>query len=166
MGDFIREEIGVFLEAAWYGMLIAISYDALRILRRVIRHHDIVVGIQDFLFWVVVGIVVFSMIFQCNDGIVRGYIFLALLTGAYLYHKSVSSFFVKYISRILNIILTLLLKKPLKWAKIVFIRIFKILLKPFIKSASWAKRVFKGAKKNGKHNDQKKKKGKNGNVGN
>lgn len=164
MGDFIRQEISVFLEAAWYGMLITIFYDVLRIFRRIIKHHDIVVGIQDFLFWVIVGVLIFSMIFQCNDGVVRGYIFLALLIGACVYHKSVSSFLVKYISEILNFILTLLLKKPLKWAKIIFIRIFKVLMKPLVKLAVVIKNIFKGAGKHGKHNDQKKKKRKIGNV--
>ena len=175
MSEFIQKEISVFLEAAWYGMFIAVFYDVLRILRRVIRHHDIIVGIQDYLFWVIVGITVFSMIFQSNDGIVRGYIFLALLMGAYVYHKSVSSFFVKYISKILNFIFTLLLKKPLKWAKIIIRKMMKVLMKPFKKLAFVIRNLFrkptqasaesfKGEKKHGKYNDQKKKKRKDGNI--
>ena len=164
MGDFIREEISVFLEAAWYGMFIAIFYDVLRIIRRVIKHHDIIVGIQDFLFWVIVGVAVFSMIFQYNDGVVRGYIFLALMLGAYIYHKSVSSFLVKYISKVLNFILTLLLKKPLKWTKIILRRILMLLMKPFKKLALLIKNIVKGGKKHGEYNDQKKKKRKNGNI--
>lgn len=186
MSEFIQEEISVFLEAAWYGMFIAVFYDVLRVLRRVIKHSDIIVGIQDYLFWVIVGIVVFSMIFQSNDGIVRGYIFLALLIGAYVYNKSVSSFFVKYISKILNFILTLLLKKPLKWVKIIIRKMRKVLIKPFKKLAFMIKNLFrkstqasavsfeqstqaldasyKGGKKHGKYNDKKKKKRKDGNI--
>lgn len=165
MGDFIREEFSIFLEAAWYGMMIAISYDVLRILRRIVKHHDIMVGIQDFLFWVAVGIVVFAMIFQCNDGVVRGYIFMALLLGAYAYHKSVSSLIVKYLSKILNFFLTLLLKKPLKWARIILVRVFKIFITPFKLLAGWINSAFKGIRaKHGKHNDKKKKKRKTGDI--
>ena len=131
MSEFIREEVSIFIEAAWQGMLIAVCYDVLRVLRRVIKHKDMIVNLEDYIFWVIVGIAVFSMIFQNNDGVVRGYIFLALLTGAYTYHKSVSSFLVRYISKILNVVITLLLKKPLKWTKIIMKRVFRLLTKPF-----------------------------------
>jgi len=155
MGEFIWEEVSIFIEAAWQGMFIAVFYDALRIFRRVIRHNDIAVNIEDYIFWVIVGLAVFSMIFQNNDGAVRGYIFAALLAGAYTYHKSVSSFLVRYISKILNFILTLLLKKPLKWAKMMLGRILRLLGKPFKGLGSLIKnRVKKGEKKHGKHHDK------------
>ena len=159
MGTFIQDEIQVFLEAAWYGMLITASYEILRILRRVIKHGDIWVGIQDFLFWVISGMIMFAMIFRCNDGVVRGYIFIAFLIGAYLYHQSISFWIVKYISKILNFILTFLLKKPLKWARIIFIRFVRVLTLPFRMIIRQMKNVFKGVvKKHGKHNDEKKEK--------
>lgn len=190
MSEFIREEVSIFIEAAWQGMLIAVCYDVLRILRRIIKHKDIVVNIEDYVFWVIVGIAVFSMIFQNNDGVVRGYIFLALLTGAYIYHKSVSSFLVRYISKILNFVIALLLKKPLKWAKIIIKKILKLFGKPFKAFALLLKRKVKSekrqkvkhekhseknnkpkadcdaeVKKHGKYNDKKKKKRKAGNAG-
>lgn len=148
MGDYIREEISIFLEAAFYGLIIAVAYDVLRIFRRVVRQGVIFVNIQDLLFWITSGIIIFAMIFQTNEGIVRGYIFIALFIGAYLYHKSVSSFFVKNVSKILNFFLTLLLKKPLRWAKMV-------------------KNRLRGARKrHGKYNDKEKKKRKTGNLRN
>ncbi len=186
MSEFIREEVSIFIEAAWQGMLIAVCYDALRILRRVIKHKDIIVNIEDYLFWVIVGIAVFSMIFQNNDGVVRGYIFLALLTGAYTYHKSVSLFLVRYTSKILNFVITLLLKKPLKWAKMIIRRVLKFFAKPFKALGSLVKRKVKSEKKHkaehekhnkkkqpyhaevkkrGKYNDKKKKKRKARNTG-
>lgn len=183
MSEFIREEVSIFIEAAWQGMFIAVFYDALRILRRVIKHKDFIVNIEDYIFWVIVGVAVFSMIFQNNDGVVRGYIFLALLTGAYTYHKSVSPFLVRYISKILNFIFTLLLKKPLKWTKMMLGRILKLLAKPFKGLASLIKNKRKKYKKHydqcsqpeadchaevkkyGKHYDKKKKKRKARDIG-
>ena len=82
-------------------MIIAVCYDMLRISRRIMKKSDLLVGLEDFFFWVVTGIVVFSMIFQCNDGVIRGYIFLALLIGAWLYNKSV--IFVEDIELFFNI---------------------------------------------------------------
>lgn len=122
MGEFIWQEIDLFLEASYYGMLLGISYDVLRILRRVIKHKNIVVYIEDYLFWVVWGVILFSLIFSYNDGNVRGYVFAAAIAGALLYLKSFSGLIVKYVSLILNRILTFILKKPAKAVKIGVIR--------------------------------------------
>lgn len=121
MGDFINQEISMFLEAAYYGMLMGISYDALRIFRRVVSHKNVIVYIEDYLFWVVWGIILFALIFNYNDGNIRGYVFVAVLMGGLLYIKSFSPFLVKYVSLILGNILTFILKKPLKAVKM-FVR--------------------------------------------
>lgn len=145
MAQEIYIQAGNILEGMWYGIWIAAAYDVLRILRRVIRFGTIQVNLQDFLFWVAVGLVLFSMMFQCTDGVVRFYLFLSVFTGAWLYHKSVSAFLVKYLSKIINKLFTILLKKPWKWGKI---------------CVMWLKTSIKGGnKKHGKYNDQKKKKG-------
>lgn len=117
MGDFINQEISMFLEAAYYGMLMGISYDVLRIFRRVVSHKNVIVYIEDYLFWVVWGIVLFALIFNYNDGNIRGYVFVAVLMGGILYLRSFSPFLVKYVSLILGNILTFILKKPLKAVK-------------------------------------------------
>ena len=122
-------------------MIIAVCYDMLRISRRIMKKSDLLVGLEDFFFWVAAGIVVFSMIFQCNDGVIRGYMFLALLIGAWLYHKSI-------------------LKKPLKWIKMM---INQIIIKPFRRGTGNIRA--RGVKtEHGKHNDKKEKKRKTGNV--
>lgn len=161
MDELILEEINMFLEAAWSGMQIAVAYDMLRILRRIVKHRDWIVTIEDYLFWIVTGIMIFAMIFQWNDGIVRGYVILTLFLGAYLYHAAFSEWLVKYISKILNFILTIVLKKPLKCFRIILTRIFKVLMMPFRRLVVWVKTLFKGVKRNyGKYHDKKEKKGK------
>ncbi len=123
MGDFINQEISMFLEAAYYGMLMGISYDVLRIFRRVVSHKNVIVYIEDYLFWVVWGIILFALIFNYNDGNIRGYVFVAVLIGGILYLKSFSPFLVKYVSLILGNILTFILKKPLKAVKMFITRL-------------------------------------------
>ena len=159
MDELILEEINMFLEAAWSGMLIAVAYDVLRILRRIVKHWDWVVTVEDYLFWVIIGILVFAMIFQWNDGIVRGYVIVTLVFGAYLYHAAFSELLVKCASKILNFILTILLKKPLKCFKIIVTRIWKLLMTPFRLLVVWVKKLFKGVKRNyGKYHDKKEEK--------
>lgn len=125
MGDFINQEISMFLEAAYYGMLMGISYDVLRIFRRVVSHKNVIVYIEDYLFWVVWGIILFALIFNYNDGNIRGYVFVAVLIGGILYLKSFSPFLVKYVSLILGNILTFILKKPLKEVKMFIMRLVR-----------------------------------------
>ena len=125
MGDFINQEISMFLEAAYYGMLLGISYDVLRIFRRVVSHKNFVVYIEDYLFWVVWGVILFALIFNYNDGNMRGYVFAAVVIGGVLYLKSFSPFLVKYVSLILGNILTFVLKKPLKAVKMVIMKLVK-----------------------------------------
>ncbi len=125
MGDFINQEISMFLEAAYYGMLMGISYDVLRIFRRVVSHKNVIVYIEDYLFWVVWGIILFALIFNYNDGNIRGYVFVAVLIGGILYLKSFSPFLVKYVSLILGNILTFILKKPLKAVKMFIMRLVR-----------------------------------------
>ena len=129
MGDFINQEISMFLEAAYYGMLMGVSYDILRIFRRVVSHKNLIVYIEDYLFWVVWGVILFALIFNYNDGNIRGYVFAAVLVGGLLYLKSFSPFFVKYVSLILGNILTFILKKPLKAVKMVIVRFTKRIMK-------------------------------------
>lgn len=133
MGDFINQEISMFLEAAYYGMLLGVSYDVLRILRRIIKHKNTVVYIEDYLFWVVWGVILFALIFNYNDGNIRGYVFVAVLIGGLLYLKSFSLFLVKYVSLILGNILTFVLKKPLKAVKMFILKILKQVKKGFKK---------------------------------
>ncbi len=124
MGDFIWKEIDIFIQSAYYGILLGLSYDVLRILRRILKHKNIVVYIEDYIFWVIWGIMIFALLFSQNDGIVRGYVFVAIVIGGFLYLKAFSHFLVKYISLVLNKILTLVLKKPLKAVKMVLVKVF------------------------------------------
>lgn len=132
MGDYISYEVSLFLEAAYYGIILGISYDILRVFRRIFKHKNFFVYIEDYLFWVIWGVLIFAFIFNYNDGIVRGYIFGAFLIGALLYTKSFSGFLVKYVSKIADFIVSLLLKKPIKVIKI-YISKFKTHIKKGIK---------------------------------
>lgn len=148
MGDFIVQEVRLFLESAYFGMLLGASYDMLRILRRVVKHKNFVVYIEDYLFWVVWGVILFALIFNYNDGDVRGYVFVAVTIGGILYEKSFSSFLVKYISLILNKILTFILKKPLKAVKMVLIRMARYLKKGMMRvNGSFSKKKKKETKR-------------------
>lgn len=133
MGNFIWQEINLFLQSAYYGMILGLSYDILRVFRRIFKHKNILVYIEDYIFWVIWGVILFSLMFTYNDGSVRGYIFVAIVVGGLLYEKSFSRILVKYVSLILNKILSLVLKKPLKAVRIVLIKVVRLIKKGIVK---------------------------------
>ena len=59
----------------------------------------------------------------------RGYVFAGVIIGGLLYTKSFSGFLVKYISIVLNKIITLVLKKPAKAVKLVIMKPVRYLKK-------------------------------------
>lgn len=155
MGNLIIQELELFLESAYYGMLLGLSYDVLRIVRRVIRHRNIIVYIQDYLFWVVWGIIIFAMIFTENNGDIRAYVFGGIVIGDMLYLKTFSRPIVRYISRIINFIVNLLLKKPMKKIRMFLTRLMWRLKKTLLKGTGKNNGKLKNKRKERKRSDKK-----------
>lgn len=121
MGDFVAKDALLFLDALICGMIIAAAYDVIRIFRAVIPHFNIIVGIEDFIFWNVSGVYLFAVMFCENDGVIRGFFLIGAVIGAYIYKKSFGELLVKYISKGINYLVSIVLKKPVNKA-IMFIR--------------------------------------------
>lgn len=92
-----------------------------------------IVFINDFLFWVVQGLLIFYVLFLVNEGELRIYSFLALLCGFSAYQALIKGFFLKCLEAVINFIIATLnfIKKsiqtlifqPIKWlaAGIIFL---------------------------------------------
>lgn len=95
----VSETIG--REAAFLGISILagaglfLLYDILRIFRRVVPHGNIWIGVEDFLYWLVCTGVVFVMLYQENDGMMRGFALGGVLVGMFLYYLLFSRFVVR-----------------------------------------------------------------------
>ncbi|MCH5274961.1 MAG: spore cortex biosynthesis protein YabQ [Lachnospiraceae bacterium] len=100
------------------GIFITFVYDILRILRRVYVHNNILVSLEDILFWAFCAIAVFYLMHTESNGTLRWFAVLGALVGMFIYKKTVSAFFVKWVS--------LGLQKLLAWMG----KIVRILLKP------------------------------------
>ncbi|MBQ9699555.1 MAG: spore cortex biosynthesis protein YabQ [Lachnospiraceae bacterium] len=94
-----------------------VLYDILRLIRRIIPHSNIMVNIEDFIFWTMSGVIVFMLIYAENSGTLRWFVVVGIVIGAVVYAKSFGTFLVKYTSRYINIILKYILKKPLNKVK-------------------------------------------------
>lgn len=80
------------------GIYITFLYDLLRIGRRVITHNGFWVSVEDLTFWIYCAMKVFYLMHAESDGTLRWFAILGALLGMFLYKKTISPFFVKWVS--------------------------------------------------------------------
>lgn len=125
VSEGIHQELVFLLISLALGEGLVVIYDVFRIFRRVVPHGVIWVSVEDILYWIICAFLVFGMIFQTNDGLVRGFSIGGIVIGMLFYNHFISSFFVERISNILGKVLGFL-KKGLKFLqKKVRIRLHK-----------------------------------------
>jgi hypothetical protein len=86
------------------------------------------IGMQDIIYWLICSILIFRMMYQQNDGIIRGFSILAILLGMIFYHYTISDRLVNLISNSINAILEFICK-VLRFICSPFIFLFKKILK-------------------------------------
>ena len=130
MEEFIRNQASVLLDSVFIGMVIMALYDILRLFRRVIRHKRFLRDFEDFIFWIIGGFIVFSLVYSRSDGNIRWFIIAGVMLGAYIYYISFGHFLVKYLAKYINKIINNILKKPFRKSimsiKLLFERIAKV----------------------------------------
>ncbi len=122
-GFGIWDELEFFGMAVLRGVLLLAIYDLVRIFRRVVPHGNVVVAVEDVIYWVGTALLVFQLLYRENDGVVRGYALLAVAVGMLLYHQTISRPLVTYISKVLQTVLGIVLR-PFRamWRKMVQVR--------------------------------------------
>ena len=105
----ISESIGN--EAVFFGISILCGaglvfvYDLFRIFRRILPHGNIWIGIEDVCYWIFSAVVVFLLLYQKNDGMMRFFAFLGMILGGGFYLLLFSRFIVKVCVTVLGTIL-------------------------------------------------------------
>lgn len=85
MSQVIRQETMVFFMAVVHGAMLALFYDFLRALRRIVPHGFAAVSAEDFLYWLAAGFLTFCLLFLETDGEIRAYVAVGIGLGAVLY---------------------------------------------------------------------------------
>lgn len=75
------------------GAWLMVVYDCLRLFRLMVRHGSVLVGIEDFFYWIYAGLAVFMLLYEQNDGVLRAYVIAGVFGGMILYDRLVSRFF-------------------------------------------------------------------------
>ena len=95
----IEKELSVFLQAVLAGNLVYLSYLAIRIFRRILKHNLFWISVEDAIFWIAAGFYLFLKIYQTSNGTIRWYFVLGVLTGGILTHYIISKITKKHIDK-------------------------------------------------------------------
>jgi spore cortex biosynthesis protein YabQ len=85
-------------------MLIAFIYDLFRIKRKAVRTANILIYIEDFIYWIIVAVVMFTIVYYSNEGEIRGYTFIGTVVGAVLYALLLSKLVVASFLTVIRVI--------------------------------------------------------------
>ena len=129
MEAFIKNQASILLDSLFIGMVIMAFYDGFRLFRRIVRHNRFVRDLEDLIFWIISGFVVFSLVYSRNDGNIRWFIIGGVTFGMYIYYVSFGRLVVKYTSIYVNKIVNIVLKKPFRKAIMSVRTIFERVLK-------------------------------------
>jgi len=119
----IFNEIRLFANSVVLGAGLTFAYDGWLICRKVFRHNTFWISVEDLLFWFGTLIVVFLVLREENNGVLRWFVVVGAGIGMLLYKKSVSGFYVKHVGNAILYIVVYIKKiahfvlKPLKCAK-------------------------------------------------
>ncbi len=103
----MADENVFLLYALIMGIFITFVYDLLRIFRRVVPHNRFWVSVEDLGFWIYCAAEVFMLMYRESNGSLRWFAVLGAMVGMLVYKKTISIFFVKYVSLVLSKILSL-----------------------------------------------------------
>jgi len=62
-------------------MIVAFVYDIFRVRRKAIKSSNLIVYFEDFIYWIIVALILFAIIYRSNEGELRGYLMLGVAIG-------------------------------------------------------------------------------------
>ena len=111
----LAEQVYIFLSSVLIGAIMGVVFDFFRALRRNGNTKNIIVYIQDIVFWLIIAVIIITSSFILNNGDLRGYMLIGYVLGALLYMLILSN----YIKGMFIIIMNFITK------------IFKAIIQPF-----------------------------------
>ncbi len=100
----MNSQIYIVLAFFITGIFIGILFDIFRVTRKSFKTPNILIYIEDILFWILTGILLLFTIFTFSTGEIRLYMIIILLLGSFIYFLSISKYFILINSKILNFI--------------------------------------------------------------
>ena len=132
----IAEQTQVFIIFVIVGIIISFLFDIFRIFRKIYKFSNMLIYMQDILFWLLTGIIILQAIFKFNSGDIRIFLFLGIFVGVFIYISLFSIYVIKIGSFILKLMNTLIRK---------LINVFKV---PICKILNFMIKYYRNLRKN------------------
>lgn len=100
----------LFLIFTLNGVCIGLIFDLFRILRKSFKTSNLIIYIQDILFWIFTGISIVFFMYNYSDGSIRLYMILGLILGFLLYLLTISKYIIKVFVIIICIIKRIIIR--------------------------------------------------------
>lgn len=140
MNKLVTEQTLVFLTSIQIGLLMGVLFDIIRIVRKLIKHPNFLVQIEDMFFWVFCAFVGFYILYICNYAEIRPFVFVGMILGATLYFLTLSiwvmkiaTFLINWIRKVIRKVITIVLIpiralwKCIKWpVRLLILKLRKI----------------------------------------
>ena len=91
----------MFLMSVAVGIALTLSYDLLRVFRRIVSHNSILIAMEDVCFWLVWTYLTLEGLHVYGDGVLHWYMAFGILFGVVLFHYTISSTIMNLINYIL-----------------------------------------------------------------
>lgn len=127
----LKEETITFFVFIIVGIIIGIIFDFFRALRKVKKYSDKYIGIQDIIFFILIGVVLaIVLIYELQEEL-RVYLFFALFLGIVIYASTISAYIVRFFSKLIKVSNSIIkfVFMPLFLYKYIFVTIYDFLLK-------------------------------------
>lgn len=100
MSISVIKEMEFLIQSIICGICITFVYDWLKIFRNLWKHSNVIVSIEDAIYWIGCSVFVFSVLHQENNGILRWFVVIGAAIGMLIYKTTISRYFVKTITGI------------------------------------------------------------------
>ena len=98
MSQNIFQELQFLLYAILFGAFLTSVYDIFRILRRVFPHSNMLVSLEDLVFWFFCAVSVFYLLNSQSDGKLRWFSVVGAALGMSVYHVTLGRLLVPFFS--------------------------------------------------------------------
>lgn len=101
----MHQQINLFIFSIFSGVLLGIFFDCYRIIRGFENPNRLITAIEDILFWILAGILIFIFMMYTNYAYISFNVFIYGIMGLFLYFKLFSTLFIKIVYNIIVIML-------------------------------------------------------------
>ena len=110
MNEMVSSQSMLFLASVEIGVLMGVLFDLIRIFRKILKHPNFLVQIEDMLYWIICALLGFYRLYICNYAAIRPYICIGIILGAVFYFLTFSIIFMKIATAIINYVKSLVSK--------------------------------------------------------